>query len=119
MREGLYPAYQLPAVEVSADETVDLSPDQDVTLSIATNNFILNTSAMGQENGDGTGHYHVYWNDNVDLDFLTASGDETVVVTIPEDAPAGDHSLRVELRNNDHSALDPVAEFVLPMTITL
>ncbi len=48
------------------------------------------------------GHYHVYLNAAADSDEHTTQWVTSLDYTLPEDLPAGSHSLRFELRDNDH-----------------
>jgi len=81
----------------------------DVTIGIE--NFILNATSMGGPNVPGEGHYHLYINGNM------AGMYAAMNVTLPG-LPSGDHQLKVELVNNDHSPLDPPVMALRNFTIS-
>ncbi len=60
----------------------------------------------GDHSGVYEGHYHVYLDtDEDDAEHLTA-WDAKYFYALPDDLPAGRHTLRVSLRGTDHHALD-------------
>ena len=48
------------------------------------------------------GHYHIYLNDAAGSDPHVTAWSSVAEFTLPEDIPAGNHSLRFELRDNTH-----------------
>jgi hypothetical protein len=80
-------------------------------LEVEVTNFMLNSSAVGGTNAPGEGHYHIYINDDL-------VGPYTDLMVTLDDLPAGDHVLKVELRNNDHSALGVEAMDMIWFTIS-
>ena len=72
-----------------------------MVLEVRVQNFYLNSVAIGKKARLGEGHWYVY----VDGQFAGLSVDE--VVSLPNDAhpklAAGKHTIKVELRNNDHT----------------
>lgn len=90
------------------DGQINYNDDLDVEVMIY--NFTMNASAIGMDNMPGEGHYHIYIND-------VLVGPYTDMMVYLEDLPAGDHMMKVELVNNDHSSLVPpvydMAEFTI------
>lgn len=68
-------------------------------------------------NTPGRGHFHVYLDGFDNGDYLNAEYNSGPLVTVPMGTAAGMHSLRISLRNNDHSALTPPVETVLPIMV--
>jgi hypothetical protein len=94
-----------------------VSPDNGTTiegstleLEVEVTGLMLNSSAVGGSNSPGEGHYHIYINEDL-------VGPFTNLTVILEDLPAGDHIIKVELRNNDHSGLGVEAMDMLYFTI--
>ncbi len=56
--------------------------------------------------GSRDGHYHIYLNEATDEDEHVTAWDLTYEYPLPSDLEPGTHSLRVELRNNEHQALE-------------
>ncbi len=79
-------------------------------LEVEVTNFMLNSSAVGGTNAPGEGHYHIYINGDL-------VGPYTDLMVTLTDLPAGDHELKVELKNNDHSALGVEAMDMIQFTI--
>ena len=96
-------------VEVKADKTHAVQPGDLINLSIAVEGFTLDTAGVGAANEAGVGHYHVFIGSTAGEPLLVDAAGQAAV-TVPEDITDGTHTLRVSLRNNDHSALDPPAE---------
>jgi hypothetical protein len=86
------------------------------TLTIAVDNFTLE-APTGQANQEGHGHYHVYLDGDTGGDYLAVGQGTTIDVTIPAGTSAGAPSLRVELHNNDHSAVTPTVDDVVAITV--
>ena len=89
-----------PTVEILHPMEGQTVYSSEMVLKLDVQNFILNETAVGEPNVPGEGHYHVYIND-VPMGFFAVKN-----LTL-DDLPEGDHNLRVELRNNDHSHLEP------------
>jgi hypothetical protein len=100
----------IPSIEIVSPVNGTTLEGNTLAFEVEVMNFILNSSAIGGSNMPGEGHYHVYIND-----VLVGPYTDTMV-SIP-DLPAGDHILKVELYNNDHSALDIVAMDMIYFTI--
>jgi len=60
------------------------------------------TSQLVEQAGSGDGHYHLYLDDAVASDPHVTAWTDVVDYEIPGDLPAGIHSFRLELRDNDH-----------------
>jgi plastocyanin len=98
-----------PTVKLILPKT-DVDTDEDLTVEIKVTNFILDPANIGKANKPGYGHYHIYIDDKKGLDYLAAGANGKVTLRIPSDLSDGEHTLRISLRNNDHSALSPVVE---------
>jgi mono/diheme cytochrome c family protein len=59
----------------------------------------------GDHSGVYEGHYHVYLNTDDDSAEHVTAWDSSFFYQLPEDLPAGRHTLRVSLRGTDHHAL--------------
>lgn len=90
------------------DGQINYNDDLDVEVMIE--NFTMNASAIGMDNMPGEGHYHIYIND-------VLVGPYTDLMVYLEDLPPGDHMMKVELVNNDHSPLIPPAYDMAEFTI--
>jgi hypothetical protein len=88
-----------------------------VTLNITTTDFVLE-APTGQPNQDGHGHYHVYLDNATGGDYLAADAAATVDVALPAGVTAGAHTLRVELFENDHSAITPAITSTVELTVS-
>ncbi|MBK06567.1 MAG: hypothetical protein CL920_29465 [Deltaproteobacteria bacterium] len=106
-----------PKVTATIDKT-DVETDSDVTVDIKTQNFILDPASIGKANVSGSGHYHIYLDDKTGNDYLYAGANGKATFRIPADATEGAHKLRVSLRNNDHSELNPKAEAIIDIKVT-
>ena len=80
------------------------------SVSVEEENFLLDPDHIGGGDVDGVGHYHVY----IDGAYYGYSADHTTTVT---GISPGDHTLRVELVNNDHPAHDPVVYDEVPIHV--
>lgn len=78
------------------DGAILLGNATQVTVSVA--NFTMAPSSIGAAPQSGQGHFHIL----VDGVYTSASGELTSALT---GLTAGDHVLKVELRNNDHTDL--------------
>jgi hypothetical protein len=79
-------------------------------LEVEVSDLMLNASAMGGANKAGEGHYHVYVDDVLIGPYADLS------VTISGLLP-GDHVLKVDLTNNDHSGLGVEAMDMIYFTV--
>lgn len=97
------------ALTLSADSIED---GQSVLASWTVADFALDGAAIGStQNVQGRGHVHVLVDG--DLVEMTASGSLEL-----GDLGVGTHTVRVELRNNDHSALGPAVYDEATVTVT-
>jgi hypothetical protein len=96
-----------PTLIVKADKTHAVQPKDEITLTISTTEFELDSSKIGQANESGVGHYRVYLDGASGEDYLAAGADTTTKVTVPEDITDGSHDLRVVLHGNDARPLSP------------
>jgi hypothetical protein len=83
-------------------------------LTLAISNFTLTNFIGSTGNQAGRGHVHVYLDANDNSDYLVADYIERPRVVIPNGTSVGAHTLRVSLRNNDHTPLSPAVEVRLP-----
>ena len=97
------------ALEVTADKTHAVQPDDEIRITVSVEGFVLDGTKIGAESEPGSGHYHAYLGDTEGTPLLV-SADSSAVVTVPADVTDGTHSLRIQLRNHDHSPLDPPVE---------
>lgn len=96
-------------IAVTADKTHAVQPNDEIRIEVTVEGFALDGASIGAEPEPGAGHYHVYLGDP-DGEPLLVSADPSAVVKVPADVTDGTHSLRVQLRNHDHSPLDPPVE---------
>ncbi|HLF06875.1 MAG TPA: hypothetical protein VI893_06880, partial [Thermoplasmata archaeon] len=73
-------------------------------------NFTLNASAIGKNNTPGEGHYHIF----LDGVYKDLSGYDTFNLTRLK---AGNHTLKVQLFNNNHSAVVPAVFDEISITV--
>jgi len=106
-----------PSVTASSNATSVLAGGQ-LTLTVSVTNFALVDPATNTVNVDGHGHYHVYLDDATGASYLAATSEATTPVTIPASTAAGLHTLKVQLFNNDHSALSPEVSDTIEFTVT-
>jgi len=69
-----------------------------VIVSWAVGGFVLDSAAFGAAPEAGRGHVHIF----LDGTYVTATASDTIAIT---DLTAGTHTIKVQLFNNDHSAL--------------
>ena len=96
-------------ITVTADKTHAVQPNDEIRIEVTVEGFVLDGANIGADSKPGAGHYHVYLGDAVGEPLLV-SADPSAVVKVPADVTDGTHSLRVQLRNHDHSPLDPSVE---------
>ena len=87
----------------------------DVTVTVTADHFTL--EVPGGPNASGHGHYHVYLDGATGGNYLAEDAAASVQVTIPGTTVPGPHTLRVELANNDHSALNPAVSTMIDLTV--
>ncbi|MFO0616303.1 MAG: hypothetical protein U0414_27170 [Polyangiaceae bacterium] len=66
-------------------------------------------------NVDGEGHYHIYLDQQTS--YLVAGQTPTITVKIPAGTAPGPHTLRINLSDNKHKALNPPVEDVIDITV--
>lgn len=104
-----------PTVSVSvpaANATLPIGAPTQLTLAVT--NFVLTNFVGTTSNRAGFGHVHVYLDAADNNDYLLADYITRPRVVIPNGTSVGPHTLRVSLRNNDHSALTPPVQVVVP-----
>jgi hypothetical protein len=106
-----------PSVSATAANTSVVAGSA-VNLQIDAENFTLE-APVDQPNADGHGHYHVYLDNATGGDYLAADASASVAVTIPAATSAGAHTLKVQLFNNDHSALSPEVSDTVDITVAV
>jgi len=80
-------------------------------LTVTVSDFTLDAAAMGGANVAGTGHIHY------SLDGALVGGGMTAATTIDVTGlEVGEHTVRAELVNNDHSPLDPAVYAEITVT---
>ena len=101
----------VPAItlEVTADKTHAVQPGDEIGITVSVEGFTLDAAGIGAEAVPGRGHYHVYFGGS-EGEPLLVSADANAVVKVSDDVTDGTHSLRIQLRENDHSPLDPPVE---------
>ena len=104
------------ALEVTADKTHAVQPGDEIRITVSVAGFVLDGANVGAEAVPGSGHYHVYLGKAQGEPLLVAS-DGSAIVKVPADVTDGTHSLRVQLRNHDHSPLDPPVETTVRLII--
>lgn len=104
------------AITITADKTHAVQPNDEIRIEVTVEGFVLDGAKFGADPRPGSGHYHVYLG-NPDGEPLLVSADASAVVKVPSDVTDGTHTLRVQLRNHDHSQLDPPAEATVRLII--
>ena len=97
------------AISVTADKTHAVQPNDEINIEVTVEGFVLDGTKLGAAAEPGAGHYHVYLG-SADGEPLLVSAKASDVVKVPADVTDGTHTLRIQLRNHDHSPLDPPAE---------
>ena len=103
-------------ITVTADKTHAVQPGDEIRIEASVEGFVLDAEKIGADAQPGAGHYHVYLG-GADGEPLLVSADPSAVVKVPADVTDGTHTLRVQLRNHDHSPLDPPAEATVRLII--
>ena len=104
------------SITVTADKTHAVQPNDEIRIEVSVEGFELDGASIGSESGPGSGHYHVYLG-SPDGEPLLVSAEASTVVKVPADVTDGTHTLRVQLRNHDHSPLDPPVEATVRLII--
>ncbi|MBI2578950.1 MAG: hypothetical protein HYW26_04535 [Candidatus Aenigmarchaeota archaeon] len=94
-----------PSLEMLSPKDGDVINGSAVAIKVNVTNFRLADIAANRANRDNEGHIHYYLDDR----------EQRVPYTIVSftNVPAGEHSIRIELHNNDHSPLFP------PVTVSI
>ena len=103
-------------LEVKADKTHAVQPGDEIRITVDVGGFILDAASIGAESVPGSGHYHVYLG-SAEGEALLVSADADAVVRVPDDVTDGTHSLRIVLRNHDHSPLETPVETTVRLII--
>ena len=103
-------------LEVTADKTHAVQPGDEIRITVNVTGFALDGTEVGSDAVPDSGHYHVYLGDPQGEPLLV-SADGSAIVKVPADVTDGTHSLRVQLRNHDHSPLDPPVETTVRLII--
>lgn len=77
-----------------------------MTLTVEVDDFEL-VAPTGQGREPGRGHYHLYLDDASGGNYLHAGAEEVLDMWMPTNLSAGEHRLRIELMNHDHSPVFP------------
>src|SRR5262249_25413231 len=108
-------AQTVPSIRIVAPRDKATVSGNQMVVEVRVQDFRLNPVAIGKPASLGEGHWYVY----VDGKFAGLSADE--VVSIPNDAypslAAGPHTIKVELRNNDHTPVDGAESPEIRVTI--
>ena len=103
-------------LEVTADKTHAVQPGDEIRITVNVTGFVLDGAKLGSGAVPGSGHYHAYLGDTRGEPLLV-SAEGSAIVKVPADVTDGTHSLRVQLRNHDHSPLDPPVETTVRLII--
>ena len=103
-------------ISVTADKTHAVQPSDEINIEVTVEGFMLDGSKLGAAAEPGSGHYHVYLG-SADGEPLLVSAGASDVVKVPADVTDGTHTMRVQLRNHDHSPLDPPVEATVRLII--
>ena len=103
-------------LDVAADKTHAVQPGDEIRITVSVEGFVLDGASIGAEAVPGTGHYHAYLGSS-EGEPLLVSANASAVVKVPDDVTDGTHSLRIELRNHDHSPLSPPIETTVRLII--
>ena len=104
------------AISVTADKIHAVQPSDEINIGVTVEGFVLDGSKVGAAAEKGSGHYHVYIG-SADGEPLLVSGKASDVVKVPADVTDGTHTMRIQLRNHDHSPLDPPVEGTVRLII--
>jgi len=108
-------AQTAPAIQIVSPRNGSTVSGSQMVVEVRVQNFILNPMAIGKAARLGEGHWNVY----VDGKLAGLSADD--VVSMPNDAyptlAAGKHTIKVELRNNDHTPVAGAESSEITVTI--
>ena len=104
------------SVAVTADKTHAVQPNDEIRIEVTVEGFELDGAKIGAAAEPGAGHYHAYLG-SADEEPLLVSADASAVVKVPADITDGTHTLRIALRNHDHTPLDPPVEAAVRLII--
>ena len=104
------------SIAVTADKVHAVQPNDEIRIEVTVEGFVLDGAKIGAEAEPGSGHYHAYLG-STDAEPLLVSADSSAVVKVPADVTDGTHTLRIQLRNHDHSLLDPPVEATVRLII--
>ncbi|MDB4929761.1 MAG: Quinoprotein ethanol dehydrogenase [Myxococcaceae bacterium] len=114
------PATGAPTVAVTTPAAnANLPVGAPTQLALAIGNFTLTNFIGTTGNQAGRGHVHVYLDANDNNDYLVADYIERPRVVIPNGTSLGAHTLRVSLRNNDHTPLSPPVQTTVSFTAVM
>jgi hypothetical protein len=104
-----------PSIQIVAPRNGAHASGSQMVVEVRVQNFMLNSMAIGKAAKAGEGHWYVY----VDGKVAGLSADE--VVSLPNDAyptlAAGKHTIKVDLRNNDHTPVVGAESSEIAITI--
>jgi hypothetical protein len=113
-----------PSLEIASPEDGDTVDGDSVTVEVDVQDFDV-VDKLGEENVDGEGHIHYY----LDVDDVPTAAGEPAITDEGESAQTddtshtfdnlepGEHTIAVQLVNNDHTPLEPPV--VEEVTITV
>ncbi len=108
-------AQTVPSIQIVSPRNSATVSGSQMVVEVRVQNFILNPLAVGKAARSGEGHWQVY----VDGKLAGLSADD--VVSLPNDAyptlTAGKHTIKVELRNNDHTPVAGAESAEITVTI--
>ena len=104
------------SISVTADKTHAVQPNDAINIEVTVQGFALDGAKLGAAAEPGAGHYHVYLG-SADGEPLLVSGKGSDVVKVPADVTDGTHTMRIQLRNHDHSPLEPPVEATVRLII--
>ena len=111
------PASQTPAITFTSPAEGSTVQGPEVTVTFSLSNFEIDPANVGKTNAAGKGHVHGY----LDGGSYIAIADYKVVLNKASagvDLTPGQHSLKLELVNNDHGKVTPAVEKTLTFTVS-
>jgi hypothetical protein len=100
-----------PRITASIDPPA-IAPGGTFVLDVAVENFTL-VPPSGNPNEGDRGHYHVYLDDLPN--YLASDSASQRNVTVASDLPLGDHRIKVQLANHDHTDHEPAVFTLLSL----
>jgi hypothetical protein len=108
-------AQATPSIQIVSPRSGATVSGAQMVVEVRVRDFLLSPAAIGKPAKPAEGHWYVY----VDGKFAGLSADE--VVSLPNDAypalPAGKHTIKVELRNNDHTPVAGAESSEIALTV--